>query len=126
MTVSQWLQSAVIRENECVGCTKCIQACPYDAILGANKLMHTVLTDYCTGCGLCVPACPFDCIDLVAKAKLEPEKQVQFEILSQQRNSKHELRLQENREPMLAVSEDRKAVIAAAVSRNKHKISKNG
>lgn len=120
MTVSaQWLQSAVIRENECVGCTKCIQVCPYDAILGANKLMHTVLTDFCTGCGLCVPACPFDCIDLIAKAKLDPEKQVQFETLSQQRTSQRELRLQENPEPTLVVFEDRKAVIAAAVTRKK-------
>lgn len=56
---------AVIREDECIGCTKCIQACPVDAILGAAKLMHTVITDECSGCELCVAPCPVDCIDIV-------------------------------------------------------------
>jgi len=56
---------AFIREDECIGCTKCIQACPVDAILGAAKHMHTVITDECTGCDLCVDPCPVDCIDMV-------------------------------------------------------------
>lgn len=55
---------ARIVESQCIGCTKCIQACPVDAIVGAAKLMHTVLDDDCTGCELCVPACPVDCIVL--------------------------------------------------------------
>jgi Na+-translocating ferredoxin:NAD+ oxidoreductase subunit B len=59
-------QVAWIRESECIGCTKCIQACPVDAIIGAPKLMHTVLADLCTGCELCIPPCPVDCIDLVS------------------------------------------------------------
>lgn len=57
---------AVIREDECIGCTKCIQACPVDAIIGAAKQMHTVVADECTGCDLCVEPCPVDCIDMVA------------------------------------------------------------
>lgn len=57
---------AVIREAECIGCTKCIQACPVDAIIGSGKLMHSVVTHECTGCGLCVEPCPVDCIELVA------------------------------------------------------------
>lgn len=56
---------AVIREAECIGCTKCIQACPVDAIIGAGKLMHTVITDQCTGCELCIAPCPVDCIDMI-------------------------------------------------------------
>jgi electron transport complex protein RnfB len=56
---------AFIREDECIGCTKCIQACPVDAIVGAAKQMHTVLTDECTGCDLCVEPCPVDCIDMI-------------------------------------------------------------
>ncbi|WP_254422951.1 RnfABCDGE type electron transport complex subunit B [Rhodanobacter sp. B05] len=56
---------ARIVEADCIGCTKCIQACPVDAIVGASKLMHTVLADDCTGCELCVPACPVDCIELI-------------------------------------------------------------
>ncbi|MCL1073177.1 electron transport complex subunit RsxB [Shewanella dokdonensis] len=55
---------AFIREEECIGCTKCIQACPVDAIIGAGKLMHTVLTSACTGCDLCVEPCPVDCIEM--------------------------------------------------------------
>ena len=56
---------AVIREDECIGCTKCIQACPVDAILGAAKHMHTVIESECTGCDLCLDPCPVDCIDMV-------------------------------------------------------------
>lgn len=56
---------AFIREDECIGCTKCIQACPVDAILGASKQMHTVIADECTGCDLCVDPCPVDCIDML-------------------------------------------------------------
>ncbi len=58
-------QVAVIREEECIGCTKCIQACPVDAILGSAKHMHTVIESECTGCKLCVEPCPVDCIDMV-------------------------------------------------------------
>jgi electron transport complex protein RnfB len=58
-------QVAFIREAECIGCTKCIQACPVDAIVGAAKFMHTVIVDECTGCDLCVAPCPVDCIDML-------------------------------------------------------------
>ncbi len=58
---------AYIREDECIGCTKCIQACPVDAILGAAKLMHTVIASECTGCDLCVEPCPVDCIDMITE-----------------------------------------------------------
>ena len=53
---------AIIDEAWCIGCTLCISACPTDAILGSNKMMHTVIEPYCTGCELCVPVCPVDCI----------------------------------------------------------------
>ncbi len=55
---------AFIDENWCIGCTLCIKACPTDAIMGSNKLMHTVIEAYCTGCELCLPVCPVDCIEL--------------------------------------------------------------
>ena len=55
---------AVIVEDECIGCTLCIQACPVDAILGAAKQMHTVIRDECTGCELCLPPCPVECIEM--------------------------------------------------------------
>lgn len=59
---------AVIDEGICIGCTKCIQACPVDAIVGAAKRMHTIITAECTGCELCLPPCPVDCIDLAVIA----------------------------------------------------------
>ena len=55
-----------IVEADCIGCTKCIQACPVDAIIGAPRAMHVVIEPLCTGCDLCVPACPVDCIVTVA------------------------------------------------------------
>lgn len=65
------LQVAQIDEPHCIGCTLCIQACPVDAIIGANKRMHTVLPDLCTGCELCVAPCPVDCI---AMRPAEPQR----------------------------------------------------
>jgi len=59
------LRVAVIDETHCIGCTLCMVACPVDAILGANKRMHTVLPDLCTGCDLCLTPCPVDCIEMV-------------------------------------------------------------
>ena len=58
-------QVAFIDENNCIGCTACLKACPTDAILGSNKMMHTILSVYCTGCELCVPVCPVDCIAMI-------------------------------------------------------------
>ncbi len=59
------VEIAVIDEAACIGCTKCIQVCPVDAIVGAQKLMHAILADECSGCELCIPACPVDCIAMI-------------------------------------------------------------
>ncbi|MDO4441870.1 MAG: RnfABCDGE type electron transport complex subunit B [Moraxella sp.] len=60
---------AIIQEADCIGCTKCIPACPVDAIIGTAKHMHSIITELCTGCELCLAPCPVDCIDLVAYAR---------------------------------------------------------
>ena len=62
---------AVIDEAWCIGCTLCLPVCPTDAILGSNKLMHSVIEKHCTGCELCIPVCPVDCISLVNVTELE-------------------------------------------------------
>ncbi|WP_434359651.1 electron transport complex subunit RsxB [Parasalinivibrio latis] len=56
---------AFIHEDECIGCTKCIQACPVDAIVGSTKSIHTIIEAECTGCDLCVAPCPTDCIEMI-------------------------------------------------------------
>ena len=60
---------AFIHEAACIGCTKCIQACPVDAIVGASRAMHTVIAAECTGCELCIPPCPVDCIVMQPAAR---------------------------------------------------------
>jgi electron transport complex protein RnfB len=63
--VERPLHVAVIDESLCIGCTLCIQACPVDAIVGATRVMHTVVAEWCNGCDLCVAPCPMDCIAMV-------------------------------------------------------------
>ncbi len=99
-----------IREDECIGCTKCIQACPVDAIIGASKQMHTILSDECTGCGLCIEPCPVDCIDWIplAKPAYNPEFSKQrYEAKkarqAQKENQSHELFQSVQKEDMSSV-----------------------
>ncbi len=107
---------ARIVEADCIGCTKCIQACPVDAIVGAAKLMHTVIADDCTGCELCVPICPVDCIVLL------PMPEAQIDIVHadaarthfQRREARLE-RLRVEREAELAA---RKAAVDISAQRN--------
>lgn len=70
---------ARIIEADCIGCTKCIQVCPVDAIIGANKLMHTVIADDCTGCERCIPACPVDCIVLEPMPLVQADDQAHMD-----------------------------------------------
>ena len=77
---------ARIDESHCIGCTLCIQACPVDAIVGANKHMHTVLDDWCTGCDLCVAPCPVDCIQMVPAGRAWNSQDA---AISRQRHRSH-------------------------------------
>lgn len=127
---------ALIREEECIGCMKCIKACPVDAIVGAPKLMHTVITDACTGCELCISPCPVDCIDMVAVD--EPSDEAEFYQMAEHARQafyRHNQRLEHaelEKQPAvlqqraaLTVTDDvvsaRKAFIADALARVKAK-----
>ncbi|MCH9769896.1 MAG: RnfABCDGE type electron transport complex subunit B, partial [Gammaproteobacteria bacterium] len=89
---------AIIREAECIGCTKCIQACPVDAVIGAAKYMHTIISDACNGCELCIPPCPVDCIDLAIEPERSDKAQQQFALQNRQRYYSREARLSSNKQ----------------------------
>lgn len=118
--------TAVIREEECIGCTKCIQACPVDAILGGPKLMHTVITSECTGCELCVEPCPVDCIDILPlpiKSDNVTEKKQRADYLRGRYRARENRLLQKNErdEVTKPILNEKKLYIEAAILRAKMK-----
>lgn len=86
---------AVITEKECIGCSKCIKACPVDAILGSIGKMHTVIAHECIGCKLCLPPCPVDCITLITEELPEPtqEEKTQYAYKVKKRYRARQARL---------------------------------
>ena len=108
---------AVIREAECIGCTKCIQACPVDAIIGSGKWMHSVLSDECTGCGLCVEPCPVDCIDIVT----QPAPTYDPDVARQRFNARHVRLLRDEQDKQQAYREKRRlAALTTDQQQDKH------
>lgn len=105
-----------IREADCIGCTKCIQACPVDAILGSHKLMHTVIADECIGCKLCIEPCPVDCIDIVA---LTAPREKKPDYVKKRYRARSERLAKMNEEAVLksAPLAERKAYLQAALAR---------
>lgn len=111
---------AAIREEECIGCLKCLRACPVDAIVGAAKQMHTVITSECTGCELCVEPCPVDCIDMIpaiqqAQDLTKVRRRFEARIKRLDRAKQPEKALSSAEEALAA----RKAYIVAALARVK-------
>ena len=105
---------ALIDEARCIGCTLCIDACPVDAIVGAQSLMHTVVESWCIGCGLCLPPCPVDCIDMLPARS---EWTARLKDAAGQRARKRKRRIAGNR--VVSTVKDRKAVLAATLARRK-------
>ena len=103
---------ALIDEARCIGCARCIDACPVDAIAGAHGFMHTVIADYCTGCELCLPPCPVDCIDLVPP----PGPWTAADARAAKRRAAVRKERSAREKPRTG-SPDRRAVIAAALKR---------
>jgi electron transport complex protein RnfB len=103
---------ALVDEARCIGCTRCIDACPVDAIAGAQGCMHVVIAAYCTGCELCLPPCPVDCIELVAPPGPWTAADARA---AKQRAALRKGRILRTKPISSAL--DRKAVIAAALKR---------
>jgi Na+-translocating ferredoxin:NAD+ oxidoreductase subunit B len=82
--------TVVIDEDWCIGCTLCLKACPVDAIVGANKFMHTVIEPLCTGCDLCIPVCPVDCMERVNVSGQATGWQAWSPELAQQAQTRYE------------------------------------
>ena len=104
---------AVVDEARCIGCTRCIDACPVDAIVGAQGLMHTVVEPWCIGCELCLPPCPVDCIDMLAPRGKWNEA---LKKAAGRRARQRKLRLSRN---MISPVKDRAAVLATALARKR-------
>lgn len=113
-------ETAIVRLDECIGCTKCIQACPVDAIIGASQQLHIILEKECIGCGLCVEPCPVDCIDMVdipeplfdkAKAKLRAKA----------RKTRLQQQAEHAREQHVQAKQQRDDYLAAVLARTKSK-----
>lgn len=104
---------ALIDEPRCVGCARCIEACPVDAIAGAQGWMHTVIADWCTGCELCLPACPVDCIALAPAPGTWTARHARE---ARTRAARRKARLAAMRAP-LGAGTSRKAAVAMALQR---------
>jgi electron transport complex protein RnfB len=104
---------ALIDEGRCIGCTRCIDACPVDAIVGAQSLMHTVVESWCIGCALCLPPCPVDCIDMVVPGGKWSEA---LKRAAGRRARQRKSRLSRS---IVAPVSNRSAVLAAALARKR-------
>lgn len=138
---------ALINESKCIGCTFCIKACPVDAIVGAAKQMHTVITAECTGCELCIAPCPMDCIDMIpikqpasslsseqkqksadqARSRyqfrlqrLEQEKQIKKNIAAKSQIVKKTASPEERKKAIVQAAIKRAATARAQMTENKH------
>ena len=119
---------AVIDEAWCIGCTLCLKVCPTDAILGSNKMMHTVIESACTGCDLCLPVCPVDCIEMrpisedrTGWAAWSPELAQQARTRYEARQ--HRLRIEEKLETDQATARKQDVIQAALLKAKARKLT---
>jgi electron transport complex protein RnfB len=107
------IAAAVVDEARCIGCTRCIDACPVDAIVGAPGLMHTVVEPWCIGCELCLPPCPVDCIEMLPRRTAWSET---LQKAASRRARRRKLRLSRS---IVSPVKNRGAVLAAALARKR-------
>jgi len=107
---------ALIDEARCIGCARCIDACPVDAIVGARGLMHTVVAELCIGCDLCLPPCPVDCIDVVPAGAPWTAADARA---AKQRASARQRRLARQAQVPASDAKQRRAILAAVLARRR-------
>jgi electron transport complex protein RnfB len=111
---------ARIDESRCIGCTLCIDACPVDAIVGAQRLLHTVVEPWCTGCELCLAPCPVDCIEMIALPPAERRWTAADAAAARERGRRRQARRSNAQGPRFAALE-RRTLVAAALERARAK-----
>jgi electron transport complex protein RnfB len=121
---------ALIDERACIGCALCVPACPVDAIVGAQRLMHTVIAAECTGCRLCLPPCPVDCIRMVGTGETWTHEQRKLRAGQyRRRHAARRARLERERaeqqqaEPARTTEEKKRAAIERAMMRARERLS---
>lgn len=132
--LKDWLdraQVARIDESVCIGCTLCIQACPFDAIVGSTQVMHTVIAQECTGCTLCLPPCPVDCIVMTnTNEQLNEEEQRAAALHARKRYEQRidrlaqEAEAKQDRKQMPALQVDN-AAVTRAIAKARARLNKN-
>jgi len=122
------MQKAYIREEECVGCTACLSACPVDAIIGSLSFMHSVIVDECIGCQLCIAPCPVDCIELIESSSSTSKEQMaanaKIRIHARKERLQHEVKTLEQINKAVHHKE-KQSHVAAALQRAKAKYESN-
>ena len=119
---SELSRLAVIREQDCIGCTQCLDACPVDAIIGAAGRMHTVFATWCTGCALCVPVCPTDCIEMPASEQPAPSARdslARYQRRGARLNERHGTRRAPQLVALESTTERLQAAVQAALARKR-------
>lgn len=116
---------AIIKEKECIGCTKCISACPVDAIIGSSKKMHSVLSHECTGCGLCIEPCPVDCIEMHELTENNYDKNLarkryQAKSVRKLKQEHEKAKLYREKTSYIKNTDEKKAYILEALKRTKN------
>ena len=116
---------AIIIEEDCIGCNRCVSYCPVDCIIGAPKMLHNILEQECIGCGLCIDPCPVDCIIIQEIAPLSLEAQDSLANIAKQRHKHKILRQQEQQQLFITYRskeeqvQDMQSEISAAIARKK-------